>query len=241
MATELDYIVKNAKMVFKHFNELVTNKCLISAHFGDRNASFLTTIIDLDEKQKTINLDCAPSDNLDQQLLSSDKVLFRTELEGIKVSFSGKGIKKINTDGEWVLSMPIPDSIFWMQRRQFYRVKIPLSHNNSYCKLTFRIDDEEITESFRLYDLSIAGFSLLNPNPKWAEQLQPGAEFADCTLRLHNGNQGYVSFVVKNNVQIRSSPLAVQDKIGCLFHPLTPSFESNVQRYMQDIELQQKK
>ena len=240
MKTESDYLVKNAKMVFNHFNELITKKCLISAHFGDRNTSFLTTITGLDSKNKVINLDCGPSEKLDEQLLSSSKVLFRTEVDGIKVSFSGKNIKKINTDGDWVLSMPIPDTIFWLQRRQFYRVKIPLSHNHSYCRLTLKIDDETETETFQLYDLSITGFSFLNSNPRWSDQLQPDSEFINCVLHLNNGNQASVGFVIKNNVEIRANSLDARDKIGCLLHPLTPSFETSIQRYMQEIELQQK-
>ena len=242
MATESDYIVKNAKMVFHHFNELVTKKCLISAHFGDRNASFLTTIVQLDPKNKVIHLDCGPSDAVDKQLLASAKVLFRTDVNGIKVSFSAKNIKKIISGGESVFSMPIPDNIFWFQRRQYFRVKIPFSHTSSYCLLSFKSDSDDSVETvkFTLSDLSITGFSFLNADPKWAERLQPDHQFADCTLHLNNGNKALVAFVIKNTVQVRSTTLTMQDRIGCLFHSLPTNFETSIQRYMQDVELQQK-
>lgn len=241
MATESDYLVKNAKTVFHHFNELVTKKCLISVHFGDRNESFLTTIINLDKTNNLLNFDCGPSERLDQQLLASATVVFRTEVEGIKVSFSGKNIKKIKSGDTWVLSMPIPDSIFWLQRRKFYRVKIPFSHNNSYCKLTLTTEDGSEIVTFPLYDLSITGFSFLNPDARWQDQLQPDREFVDCLLHLHNGNQATIGFVIKNNVELRTYTQGPQNKIGCLLHPLPPSFETSIQRYMQDIELQQRK
>lgn len=240
MTSEPDYVVKNAKLVFQHFSELLTKKCLVSAYFGEKNTSFLTAIIGLDPKNKRISLDCGPSDAVDQQLLTSSNVTFRTEIDGIKVAFSGNNIKKVKNSGEWVLSMPIPATIIWMQRRRFYRVKIPLSHNNSYCSLTFKAEDQEYTETCQLYDISITGFSFLNRNPKWTEQLQPGAEFIDCTLHLHNGNQATVRFVVKNIVPIRINTLNVQHKIGCMLHPLPPSFETSIQRYMQEIELQKR-
>ena len=242
MATESDYIVKNAKMVFNHFNELVTKKCLISAQFGDRNASFLTTIIDLDQKNKLLHLDCGPSETVDNQLLASGKVLFRTEVNGIKVSFSAKNITKGKLGGDAVLSMPIPDSIFWMQRRQYYRVKIPFSHSSSHCKITFKSADEETFETvkFQLYDLGITGLAFLNPDPKWAEYLQPDTQIVDCDLVLNNGNHATIAFLIKNNVKVRSGTLTEQDKIGCLFEKLPTNFETSIQRYMQEIELQQK-
>lgn len=241
MAKESDYVVKNPKLVFNHFNELLTRKCLVSAHFGDKNNAFLTTILDLDPKNKAIHLDCGPTDELDQQLLISSKVLFRTEVDGVKVSFSGKNIKKVKNSGDWVLSMPIPEAIFWMQRRNFYRVKIPLSHRNSYCQMTLSNGDQQETLNFPLYDISITGISFLNSDPKWTDHLQPDSEFTGCILHLHNGNKTTFGFTIKSNIQIRINTVAVQDKIGCLLHPLPPSFETSIQRYMQEIELQQKK
>ncbi|MCQ8102918.1 flagellar brake protein [Methylomonas sp. SURF-2] len=242
MATQSDYIVKNAKMVLNHFHELVSKKCLISAHFGDRNTSFLTTIVELDPKKKLLQLDCGPSETVDNQLLAADKVLFRTEYNGIKVSFSAKNIQKIQAGGESVLSMPIPDSIFWMQRRQYYRVKIPFSHGGSYCQLNFKseADDSQETVRFQLYDLSMTGVAFLNPDPKWAERLQPDCQFVDCSLHLNNGNHAVVAFVIKNNVKVRGGTLTPQDKIGCLFQGMPTNFETSIQRYMQEIELQQK-
>ena len=243
MATESDYIVKAPKAVLGHFNDLINKKCLISAHFGDRNESFLTTIVEIDPKKKTLHLDCAPSEALDNRLLSSNKVLFRTEYNGIKVSFSAKDIKKTKADGESVFSMPIPDSIFWMQRRQYYRIKIPFSHTSSYCTLLFKADTEggEVEAvNFLLSDLSITGFSFLNPDPKWVDRLQPDTEIDSCTLHLNNGNQASVSFVIKNNVKVRNNALSLQDRIGCLFLSLPTNFETSIQRYMQEIELQLK-
>lgn len=244
MATESDYIVKAPKAVLGHFNDLINKKCLISAHFGERNDSFLTTIVEIDPKKKTLHLDCGPSEAVDAQLLASNKVLFRTEYNGIKVSFSAKGIKKTKADGEAVFSMPIPDSIFWMQRRQYYRIKIPFSHTSCYCSLTFKSDTDENAEPetvrFLVSDLSITGFSFLNPDPRWAERLQPDTEFDSCTLHLNNGNHAAVAFVIKNNVKVRNNALTLQDRIGCLFLSIPTNFETSIQRYMQEIELQLK-
>lgn len=94
MEKESDYLVRNAKMIYGHLTDLVKNKCIIAANFGEDNASFLTTIVELDQKANLLALDVAPNEQLNRQLLTSAKVLFRTEFDGIKVSFRGKAIKK---------------------------------------------------------------------------------------------------------------------------------------------------
>lgn len=245
MENESDYLVRNAKLVFGHLSDLIKKKCIVSAHFGEHKQSFLTTIIDLDPKANLITLDVAPTELLNRQLLNAAKVLFRTEYEGIKVSFRGKSIRKSQSDGHPVFAMPIPDAIFWMQRRQFYRVKVPLSHKNSLCEIKLGTENEDggtdsQTKAFNLSDLSISGFSFLSPDTKLADFLLPDTEFKECVLSLNNGSQAHVGFVIKNVTNVRSSPTSYQHRIGCKLTDVPPAFESHIQRYMQEIELQQK-
>lgn len=245
MEKESDYLVRSSKLVFGHLSDLIKKKCIISAHFGEHNQSFLTTIVDLDQKANVITLDVAPTELLNKQLLSSAKVLFRTEFEGIKVSFRGKAIKKSQSDGHPVFAMPIPDAIFWMQRRQFYRVKVPLSHKNSTCEINFVTENEDgttdsQTKVFTLSDISLCGFSFLNPDTKLAESLLPDTAIGECALFLNDGSRAGISFVVKNVVNVRASPTTYQHRVGCKFTHIPQVFENNIQRYMQEIELQQK-
>lgn len=245
MQKESDYLVRSAKLIFGHLNDLIKKKCIISAHFGEHNQSFLTTIIDLDQKANLITLDVAPTELLNKQLLGSAKVLFRTEYEGIKVSFRGKDIKKSQSDGHPVFAMPIPDAIFWMQRRQFYRVRIPLSHKNSTCEINLAIDNEageaeSQTKAFNLSDISLSGFSLLNPDTKIADFLLPDTVIEECALFLNDGSRATVGFVVKSVTNVRANATTYQHRVGCKFTHIPQVFENSIQRYMQEIELQQK-
>jgi flagellar brake protein len=245
MQKESDYLVRSAKLVFGHLSDLIKKKCIISAHFGEHNQSFLTTIIDLDQKANLITLDVAPTELLNKQLLGSAKVLFRTEYEGIKVSFRGKDIKKSQSDGHPVFAMPIPDAIFWMQRRQYYRVKVPLSHKNSTCEINLAIENEageteSQTKAFNLSDISLSGFSLLNPDTKIADFLLPDTVIDECALFLNDGSRATVGLVVKSVTNVRANATTYQHRVGCKFTHIPQVFENSIQRYMQEIELQQK-
>lgn len=245
MEKESDYLVRNAKMIYGYLTDLVKNKCIIAANFGEDNASFLTTIVELDQKTNLLALDVAPNEQLNRQLLTSAKVLFRTEFDGIKVSFRGKAIKKAERNGAPVLAMPLPDALFWMQRRQYYRVKIPLSHKNSFCEIEFRTVDEannpqSLSGIFPLADLSISGFAMLVNDTKFSEFLQPGAEHADCALYLNDGSRANIGIVVRDIATVRAGAAGKQQRVGCQFTQVSQMFESSIQRYVQDIERQQK-
>ena len=221
-------------------------KCIVSAQFGEQNQSFLTAILEIDEKNKEIKLDCAPTEQLNRQLLTAAKVLFRSEIEGIKVSFRGQKLKKVLFDGLPALAMPLPDAVFWLQRRNFFRVRIPQSHIASFCRVNFTFQNPEgefqvVTKDFKLLDLGIRGFAILNPDPAFKQLNNDTEQTFQGTLFLHEKTTGNVSFVVKYTSQIRTSPTAIQQRVGCSFTDISQTFESNLQLYMQDIERQFKK
>lgn len=245
MDKDSDFLVTNPKLIAGYLTDILKHHCIISAHFGENKASFLTAIIDIDFKHNILNLDWGPSELLNRQLLNSERVLFQTDMDGIKVSFSSKNIKKSKIGSDFVFEMPIPNEIYWKQRRQYYRVKVPFSHDKSYCEITFNDENPNAiasitTKTFKLYDLSISGFALLCPDEELVDHFQLEKTFSECILHLQEGNQANVGFVVKNTIQLKTSPTTIQQRIGCLFTNMTPAFQSSIQLYMQDIERHRK-
>ncbi len=237
MDNDSEYFVKNPKQVFSNLTSLRKKNCLLSAHFGANNDSFITTIIEVDPKKKLLLLDYGPKEYLNKQLLASADAEFRTEYEGIKVAFRARNLAKTRINGHAVFSMPIPDSLFWMQRRKFYRIKVPLAHD-SYCEIGI-VDEERESEQrvrFKLMDISISGFSMINERLDLSKFLIPTAEFSRCLLHLDNGMEETLSFVVKNKFHLNPDKPDKGQRIGCTIRSITPAFESNIQRYMQNIE-----
>lgn len=248
MQKESDFLISNPKLVIGYLNDLIKNRCILSAYFGDGSRSFMTSMIALDAKKQVLELDCAPTDKLNSELLQSPKVLFRTEIDGIKVSFAGKGIKQIKKDGEKLFAMPIPESIFWMQRRQCYRVKIPAAHTHCYCQFVLQL--EQLTDTgtvlmpqiarFKVADISISGFAFLNVTPAYSDHVQPHKSYKNCLLHLHDDDdsEARIAFEITNINKIREGRAIIAQRVGCKFTELPTGFEDIVQRYVNDIELQ---
>lgn len=244
---EEDYFVKNERQIIELLNRLISHHCILTAHFGQQRQAFLTALIKIDQRNKTLLLDQAPTDELNEQLLSAESSYFVTNLDGVKVAFQGKSIKKTRDEGHAVLAMPLPDQLYWPQRRQYYRVKVPLSHSESYCQMEFVSKDADClelieTHRFKLLDIGLCGFSVLNPDHDLQERLMTETGALSCTLNLNDdvNTQATLEFVIKYGIDIKTSVTQMEHRIGCLFTELPTNFESRLQLYMRDIERMQK-
>lgn len=226
------FSIQNSKQIISHLSLLVKNKSLLGARFGANNESYITTLLGINEKENTVILDYGPKEDLNQRILNAAKVTFDTEYRGIKVSFTGAGLKKITHKGDAAFSMPIPKSLYWMQRREYYRVKSPLT-KPSYCQL---IIEGKKPVNLKLYDISLTGFAMLNVSKEVSDLLVPGSSLTNCKLVLSEAGEGMVSFEVCNKYIINPDKIQKIQKIGCQFMKLSRQVEEVIQRYMQQIQ-----
>lgn len=226
------FSIQNPKQIIIHLSLLFKNKCLLSARFGANNESYITTLLDINEGNNSIVLDYGPKEDLNQRILNSGKVTFNTEYQGIKVSFTGTELKRTTHKGELAFSMPIPKSLYWMQRREYYRVKSPLS-KPSYCQL---IIEDKKPVNLKLYDISLTGFAMLNVSKEVSDLLIPGTTFEQCKLILSDSGEGMISFEVCAKYIINPDKLQKIQKIGCKFIKITRPVEETIQRYMHQIQ-----
>lgn len=207
---------------------------MLSVRFGEGNAFFLTAILEIDEANNAIIFDYGPKETLNQQLLKATRVVFQADFAGIKSSFKGDMVKQTLYNGEPAFAMPIPESIFWMQRREYFRVISP-SSKSGYCQLI--LEDRE-PSNLKLYDLSLTGFSILNTSNEISGLLVLGAKFERCRLVLPGTGEDTISFKVRSKIIINPNKIAALkvQKIGCTFTRMTPAFESTLQRYMNQLQ-----
>ena len=230
-----DYLVKNPKLILSYLKTLATEKCLIVVSFGD-NFSFLTVILDIDEKKQIITIDCGPKEYLNKKLLSAGVVNLKADLGGIKVLFDGRDIKKTGTSGQTALSIRIPKHIYWIQRRKFYRVRSPLS-KNSYCSIAIpKTEENKEIHNYKLYDLSATGFAIISETDKLAEHLALETQFNNCELIFDTTETHTISFIVRSKLALNPTKPNKGQRIGCEVLDISPKVESAFLRYMQDIE-----
>ena len=238
MEYESPFLIDSPEKIIRHLYILLKHKCLLTAYFGDNDDSFITTILDLHIKNNLLIFYHGPKKDAAEQLLDSSKITFKTVCLGVEVVFDTLGLAKIQHQGLSAFAVPIPASMLWMERREFHRVKSPVS-KSSYCQLTLK-DQEPI--NLKLYDISLGGFSMLAESKKVSDlSKNPDlmalyTSFEQCKLILADVGEDTVSFEVRSKYIINPENSNRIEKIGCKFTRITPTFENTIQRYIQQIE-----
>ena len=231
MSNFSSYAIQNQRQISSHLFLLIKNKCLLSVSIETSGETYITTLLSINEKNHTLVLDYGPNEHLNHHISIAREVRFDAQYRGIKVWFTGAMLKKTTHNRQPAFVMPLPNTLFWMERRGYYRVKMPLS-NLSYCHLIGK-DSEPI--NIRVYDISLSGFSILDDHKEVFEQMISEALFQGKLMFLDADKDG-VSFEVCYNQITNPNKLQQVHKIGCKFIQISSLVEDAISRHL--IQLQ---
>jgi hypothetical protein len=132
--------IHNRVMIMNNLAMLVKHKCNVSVALGGKQ-TLLTVLVAIHHKSGNIELDYGSNEYLNQKLLSISDVHFSTVFNGIQVAFTVD--KVIKGHGKWgeCFVIKIPKSLYWFNRRDFYRVKTPML-NGAYLEILLSLPED---------------------------------------------------------------------------------------------------
>ncbi|MGP4131494.1 flagellar brake protein [Pantoea tagorei] len=137
---------------------------------------FISRMLDADENRIIFDLG---SNNLDNEyVLSCDQVSIFAETYGAKVEFSLASLERTTFEGLPAFSAPLPELLWQIQRREFFRISVPLEPT-FYCHSEWPGGKKV---RFRLQDLSLGGIGVLVDEPL-PEGLSSGDKFKKTARR----------------------------------------------------------
>ncbi len=219
--------------IMQKLRQLGKKNSLISLHFADN--TMLSTVVDVLADRNLLVLDYGGDEKLNQKLLKNNRAVVKTDYDGITAQFSIEDIRKARLQGKPSFACPLPESMLWVQRREFYRVKIPLSEN-VVCEL---IHGDEHRKEYPVLDISTGGIALFDKDNEL--ELEPGNEFHNCKLTLGEHGTGLVNLEIRNRIPVNPAEPAEGSRSGCAFLNMTGDFEITVQKFINMVDMQQKR
>jgi len=219
--------------IMQKLRQLGKKHSLLTLHFNDQ--TMLSTVVDVLADKNLLVLDYGGNEELNQKLLKHDRAVIKTDYNGITAQFSIKAIKKARLQGKPSFACPLPESVLWVQRREFYRVKIPLSEVVN-CEI---IHGDNHRAVYPVLDISVGGIALFDRNEEL--ELEPGNTFQNCKLTLGEHDSAFIDLEIRNIIPLNPEEPSEGRRCGCAFINISGDFEISVQKFINLVDQQQKR
>lgn len=230
------YVVRNDKEIIQILSDLAKHKVMLKATFNKGNDVYLTTVIAVDAKNKSVHLDIGRDDAFNIRLLASDHVTFSKD-NGIRIKWVSEEISEVVLKDGRAIKISLPSEMVRLQRREYFRLATPRV-NPVPCQIP--IPDEEDPDQERmleltLIDVSIGGIGVISPDPLDVA-LSEGVRFDRCKISFPDIGVTSLTLKVRYIVPIRMKDGSVKHRVGFQYVDPSRGNQGLVQRYTFHLE-----
>lgn len=203
---------------------------LLSAHFDHGKNFILTSIIGVNADRDEVILDFGATEALNLRILDSDRIIFVTSHDKVRVQFVADRIDKIRFEGRDAFRIELPESLVKLQRREYYRVTTPIA-NPLKCIVPI---DKDLKIEMTIVDISIGGIGVALPQGDTVFEV--GMSFPGCHLALPDIGNIAATLVIRSVFEATLRNGQPSKRAGCQFIDLPANMQSMIQRYIIKVE-----
>lgn len=230
------YLLQSKNEILPVLRGLAGAVSQVTMFFNEGRDMVPTSIASVSETK--ITLDVGPSSDSNRKALAADKLFCVTQLDKVKIQFVLRGITQTEADGRPAFSAKLPESVMRLQRREFFRLMLPVTRPLK-CSLVFPpIDGKALKMECTVADVSGGGMGIVGLPADLP--IEPGMLLSDVKLDLPE--VGLVSGRVQvcSVTQSTNRMGVVSKRAGCEFVNLPGPMMTLLQRYIIKIERERK-
>jgi c-di-GMP-binding flagellar brake protein YcgR len=229
------YVVYSRVEILALLRSLGDAGTLVTVYF-DQHAGFaVTVLLAINPDFEEVVFDNASDASTQRRLLATEELVFVAFVDNIKLQFKARKAESTTYDDKPAFRVRLPDQALRLQRRDFFRVKTPVS-KPAHCLVPYG-DDKKQYEKLRLLDISVGGVGVVTYPEKF--DLTAGVRIDECFLDLPGVGSVGVSLKVRH-----VAPLPRDEKaraVGCEFVDIAPMARTLIQRYVNKLDAEQRK
>lgn len=208
---------------------LVAGQDFVTVEFGGRQ--IVTQILDVDSRNARFVFDAGSMAVDNSALPAARQLTFRSLPGGIRTEFTTQDATSIVFDGLPAFEAPFPPLLYYVQRREFFRVQTPVL--DPYIASGPYADGG----SFRLelQDLSLGGVALKTADERFGS-LQSGTVLRDVALQLGSFGTLRLDLEIVAPRQLTTAKGDRRFVTGCKFVATLGPAERTLQRVVTQLE-----
>ncbi|MDR2030772.1 MAG: flagellar brake protein [Azoarcus sp.] len=232
-----EFLLHGRRQIRQLLQELIDTRALISIHLLPGGLSFLSTLLTLSDDEEWLFLDVSPNETIRRRALEAEHLLCVTQINKIRVQFRLERGTEVPLESSPAFAALIPGKILRLQRRDAYRLQVPLMHR-LHCALPMLLEQDDAFSRMieaPVVDISASGLSMEIPASKTASP-SVGDRIGGCRLRLPG------EIVIDIGLEIRNCGHRIHAdgkevlRLGCSFISLPTQAEKQIQRYIFQTE-----
>ena len=206
---------------------------LIRLHVPGRVATMLTMLLEIDTNTKTLVFDSAAEEELNERILSFEKLTFETAVEKIHVQFSTTQLTPCMHGDRPAFRADFPTELIYQQRRILFRIATPVL-DPVLCRIPVTGVHGKQVVSVPLYDISGGGLAIFDDEERLDHTI--GTIYNDCSIDLPG--LGTISVALRiQHVRQKTFPNdTTRLRVGCAFVQPSGMTLSIIQRYVSKLE-----
>jgi len=198
----------------------------VGVEFGEQDF-IVTALLEVDPTAGRVICDYGADSAAMQRLLRAPGLRFMTQLDHVMIRFESARATAIHFADGPAFMVPLPPSIVRVQRREGYRLRIPVGR-----PLTCEVvppDGSGRRTGIRVRDISVCGLSLAELPRGW--DVMPGTLFRDCSIALPDPLG-----VLRVDLEVMHTPQPGRHQCGCRFVTPGQATAATIQRYINRVE-----
>ena len=227
------YTLHSKAEILFQLRALQKRKVLVNLDLRGSRQIVVTSVLAVNEADNSVILDSARGDALNHELLAGKGTEFVAQLDGVSISFGVGAVSLCEYEKLPALRIPVPASLVRLQRREHFRVPLPIA-NPVRCLVPPPSDDSREPITTHLVDIGCGGVALTDINAGLGTET--GRLLPGCRLLLPDTDAIVTTLEIRNSAQIRLQNGAFQTRLGCKFVDLPNDMAARLQRFVMNIE-----
>lgn len=233
-----DFMLRSRSEILAILRSLLEHGTLMTVHFNQGHDFLMTSLLKLSTDNNSMVLDVGSNDEMNQRALASDKLICISNLDKVKIQFVLHGIRQIEYEGRPAFLVDIPKALLRLQRREYYRLTLPVLHPIK-CILPFlKHDDSTINIEASILDISGGGIGIIAQSD--SVELETGMMIPNCRIELPTVGTIVTSLRVRSVFEVTLRTGVRSKRSGCQFIDLPGKMQIMVQRYIIKMERERK-
>ncbi|WP_144141248.1 flagellar brake protein [Paraburkholderia sp. BCC1884] len=208
---------------------LVAGQDFVTVEFDDRQ--IVTQILDVDSRNARFIFDAGSVADDNHALPGARRLTFRSLPGGIRTDFTTLDAKPVVFDGLPAFEAPFPSLLYYVQRREFFRVQTPVLDPYTASGA----HEDGVSFRLELQDLSLGGIALKTADVRFGS-LESGTVLRDVALQLGAFGTLRLDLEIVAPRQLTTPKGDQRYVIGCRFVETPGSAERTLQRVVTQLE-----